>query len=50
MKIQCQERNMNMPYAYCHDCTKAIVTLVPQLWYKCDNSHGTSVTIALVQV
>ena len=26
------------------------VTLVPQLWYKCDNSLGTSVTIAVVQV
>ena len=29
---------MNMPYAYCHDCTKAVVTLVPQLWYKCDHN------------
>ena len=27
-----------------------VVTLVPKLWYGCDNSLGTSVTTALEQV
>ena len=31
------------------DYTMPIVTVVPQPWYKCDNSYGTSVTIAVVQ-
>ncbi|MGM9778196.1 MAG: hypothetical protein ACI3ZD_07680, partial [Prevotella sp.] len=33
---------------YCHDCSTAVVTLVPQPWNCCDNCLGTSVTTAVI--
>ena len=35
-----------MPTPY--KSTTTVVTVVPRLWYGCDKSHGTSVSIAVV--
>ena len=40
----------NCDKGYCHDCFTAVVTVVSQLWNKCDNRLGTSVTIVLEQL
>ena len=40
----------NCDKGYCHGCFTAVVTVVSQLWNKCDNRLGTSVTTVLEQL
>lgn len=46
-------KSIRLPLSYhcsCHSSSKTVVRLLQQLWNKCDNSLGTTVTTAVEQV